>query len=76
LRLAQRFPVRIHVDQVPAGVVLAMAMTCTVNVGEQHAGLRQAVTDVTDTARQQIAALRGGQVDNQAAQALRMAVSA
>ncbi|MBL6752310.1 MAG: HlyD family secretion protein [Nevskia sp.] len=32
VRLAQRVPVRIAIDQVPAGVVLAAGMTCTVVV--------------------------------------------
>lgn len=32
VRLAQRVPVRIHLDQVPAGVVLAAGITCTVIV--------------------------------------------
>ncbi len=30
VRLAQRLPVRIHIDRVPEGVVLAAGMTCTV----------------------------------------------
>lgn len=33
VRLAQRIPVRIHIDEVPAGVELAAGMTCTVAVG-------------------------------------------
>ncbi len=32
VRLAQRIPVRIHIDQVPAGVVLAAGMTATVQI--------------------------------------------
>ena len=32
VRLAQRIPVRIHIDQVPEGVVLAMGMTATVQI--------------------------------------------
>src|SRR6201993_4138237 len=32
VRLAQRIPVRIHVDQVPEGVVLAAGMTATVQI--------------------------------------------
>jgi len=32
VRLAQRIPVRIHIDHVPEGVVLAAGMTCTVTV--------------------------------------------
>ena len=33
VRLAQRIPVRIHIDSVPAGIVLAAGMTCSVDVG-------------------------------------------
>ncbi|MDY7568222.1 HlyD family secretion protein [Pseudomonas sp. RTC3] len=37
VRLAQRVPVRIHLDQVPEGVVLAAGITCTVIVNpEDH----------------------------------------
>lgn len=32
VRLAQRIPVRIHIDHVPAGVLIASGMTCTVQV--------------------------------------------
>ncbi len=32
VRLAQRIPVRIHIDQVPDGVTLAAGMTCTIVV--------------------------------------------
>jgi multidrug resistance efflux pump len=32
VRLAQRIPVRIHIDQVPAGITLAAGMTCTITV--------------------------------------------
>jgi multidrug resistance efflux pump len=32
VRLAQRFPVRIHIDEVPEGVVLAAGMTATVQI--------------------------------------------
>ncbi|MEQ7918045.1 HlyD family secretion protein [Xanthomonas sp. WHRI 1810A] len=35
VRLAQRVPVRIHLDQVPAGVVLAAGITCTVIVNPE-----------------------------------------
>ncbi|MBX8541776.1 HlyD family secretion protein [Pseudomonas cichorii] len=34
VRLAQRVPVRIHLDQVPDGLLLAAGMTCTVVVGK------------------------------------------
>jgi multidrug resistance efflux pump len=37
VRLAQRIPVRIHIDEVPPGVVLAAGMTATVNI-EDRAG--------------------------------------
>ena len=35
VRLAQRVPVRIHLDEVPDGVLLAAGMTCTVVVEPQ-----------------------------------------
>ncbi|HVJ41789.1 MAG TPA: HlyD family secretion protein [Dongiaceae bacterium] len=57
VRLAQRFPVRVHVDQVPAGVDLAMGMTCTISIGNQATGLRQSVAQITETAKTQIASL-------------------
>ncbi|AOJ72442.1 MULTISPECIES: efflux RND transporter periplasmic adaptor subunit [Burkholderia] len=34
VRLAQRIPVRIELDRVPAGVLLAAGMTCSVEIGE------------------------------------------
>ena len=34
VRLAQRIPVRIHIDQVPDNAVVSSGMTCTVVVGE------------------------------------------
>ncbi|WP_372436637.1 efflux RND transporter periplasmic adaptor subunit [Pandoraea sputorum] len=37
VRLAQRIPVRIAIDRVPAGVVLAAGMTCSVDVGRSEA---------------------------------------
>ncbi|MCJ2140229.1 HlyD family secretion protein [Methylobacterium sp. E-066] len=40
VRLAQRIPVRIHIDAVPPGVTLAAGMTCSVAVGEAAAGGR------------------------------------
>jgi multidrug resistance efflux pump len=40
VRLAQRIPVRIHIDAVPPGVMLAAGMTCSVAVGEAAAGGR------------------------------------
>jgi multidrug resistance efflux pump len=38
VRLAQRIPVRIHIDQVPEGIVLAMGMTATVQINPQSRG--------------------------------------
>jgi multidrug resistance efflux pump len=35
VRLAQRIPVNVVIDQVPAGVLLASGMTCSVNVGRE-----------------------------------------
>ncbi|MFK0375765.1 efflux RND transporter periplasmic adaptor subunit [Pandoraea sp. NPDC090278] len=37
VRLAQRIPVRIAIDRVPAGVVLSAGMTCSVDVGQPEA---------------------------------------
>lgn len=37
VRLAQRIPVRIHIDSVPDGVVLAAGMTATITVGADAA---------------------------------------
>ncbi len=37
VRLAQRVPVRIHLDQVPGDIHLAMGMTCTITLSPQHA---------------------------------------
>jgi multidrug resistance efflux pump len=36
VRLAQRIPVRVHIDEVPEGVVLAAGMTATVQIDPQH----------------------------------------
>src|SRR5437660_1374399 len=36
VRLAQRIPVRVHIDEVPDGVVLAAGMTATVQIDPQH----------------------------------------
>jgi RND family efflux transporter MFP subunit len=41
VRLAQRVPVRIHLDQVPEGVVLAAGITCTVIVNPETEGSKQ-----------------------------------
>src|SRR6201990_123696 len=35
VRLAQRIPVRIHIDEVPAGVVLSAGMTATVEINDR-----------------------------------------
>jgi multidrug resistance efflux pump len=35
VRLAQRIPVDVVIDEVPAGVLLASGMTCSVNVGRE-----------------------------------------
>ena len=37
VRLAQRIPVRVHIDAVPASVHLAAGMTATVTVGADAA---------------------------------------
>ncbi|NWL75354.1 efflux transporter periplasmic adaptor subunit [Pseudomonas taiwanensis] len=37
VRLAQRVPVRIHLDEVPEGMLLAAGMTCTVVIGQKGA---------------------------------------
>jgi multidrug resistance efflux pump len=38
VRLAQRIPVRVQIDEVPEGVVLAMGMTATVQINPQSKG--------------------------------------
>jgi len=38
VRLAQRIPVRVHLDRVPPGVVLAAGMTATISVGPEARG--------------------------------------
>ena len=35
VRLAQRIPVRIHIDHVPAGITLAAGMTCSISIGRE-----------------------------------------
>ncbi len=45
VRLAQRVPVRIHIDEVPEGVLLAAGITCTVVVTQSPAPLRQTAHD-------------------------------
>ncbi|AQS87455.1 major facilitator superfamily multidrug resistance transporter HlyD/EmrA/FusE [Neoasaia chiangmaiensis NBRC 101099] len=44
VRLAQRIPVRIHLDRVPPEVILAAGMTCTVTVGTPPRGQRGKLT--------------------------------
>jgi len=39
VRLAQRIPVRVHIDEVPEGVVLAAGMTATVQIDPRPRGL-------------------------------------
>ena len=39
VRLAQRIPVRVHIDQVPEGVVLSAGMTATVQIDPGPASL-------------------------------------
>jgi multidrug resistance efflux pump len=43
VRLAQRIPVRIHIDSIPDGVQLVAGMTCTVTVGPHAAKARGVV---------------------------------
>lgn len=35
VRLAQRIPVRVHIDHVPDGLLLAAGMTCSISVGNE-----------------------------------------
>ena len=44
VRLAQRIPVRIHLDHVPDSVTLAAGMTATVSVGPEPMGRRGKLT--------------------------------
>jgi len=44
VRLAQRIPVRIHLDHVPDSVTLAAGMTCTVTVGPEGRAQRGRLT--------------------------------
>jgi len=36
VRLAQRIPVRIHIDEVPPGIILSAGMTATVEIGDRR----------------------------------------
>ena len=40
VRLAQRIPVRVHIDHVPDGLLLAAGMTCSISVGREAQGRR------------------------------------
>ncbi|WP_354859723.1 HlyD family secretion protein [Acetobacter fabarum] len=44
VRLAQRIPVRVHLDYVPDSVTLAAGMTCTVTVGQKGRAQRGRLT--------------------------------
>jgi RND family efflux transporter MFP subunit len=44
VRLAQRVPVRIHIDDVPPGLMLAAGMTCTVIVSPARRGANETTT--------------------------------
>lgn len=44
VRLAQRIPVRVQLDNVPDHIILAAGMTCTVTVGEPGRGQRGRLT--------------------------------
>ncbi|CAI9121814.1 biotin/lipoyl-binding protein [Brytella acorum] len=44
VRLAQRIPVRLHIDRLPPDVILAAGMTCTVTVGAPAQGQRGRLT--------------------------------
>jgi multidrug resistance efflux pump len=48
VRLAQRIPVRVHIDEVPPGVVLSAGMTATVEIDDQvrvSAGKTRVISD-------------------------------
>ena len=38
VRLAQRIPVRVHIDETPLGVILAVGMTATVEIDDRTRG--------------------------------------
>jgi multidrug resistance efflux pump len=54
VRLAQRIPVRIHIDSIPDGVQLVAGMTCTVTVGPQAAKARGVADRVLSWLRENI----------------------
>ena len=41
IRLAQRIPVRIHIDEVPKGFALSAGMTCSVVIEKNAVSLRE-----------------------------------
>src|SRR5208283_4619572 len=43
VRLAQRIPVRVHIDEAPPGVVLAAGMTATVEIDDRTRGRKSAL---------------------------------
>jgi multidrug resistance efflux pump len=43
VRLAQRIPVRVHIDEVPPGVVLAAGMTATIEIDDPARGRTSAL---------------------------------
>ena len=72
VRLAQRIPVRIQIDQVPPGVTLVAGMTATVEIDDRArpavAGNRRALADLARTAdptlaRSAVAAALGIETD-------------
>jgi multidrug resistance efflux pump len=59
VRLAQRVPVRIHLDHVPDGVLLAAGQTCTVVIDESRRGKTAAAPAGASPARVPAAASHG-----------------
>src|SRR5262249_11377465 len=51
VRLAQRIPVRIHIDEVPEGVVLSAGMTATVKINPQPRRESRATGNVSGRAK-------------------------
>ncbi|MFA6629734.1 MAG: HlyD family secretion protein [Sulfuricurvum sp.] len=47
IRLAQRIPVRIHIDSIPEGMVLSAGMTCSVSLHPNKAGVATPATKET-----------------------------
>jgi multidrug resistance efflux pump len=46
VRLAQRIPVRIHIDEVPPGVIFSAGMTATVEIGDRTRPAMESSTNV------------------------------